>query len=407
MRRYGTRFKTVFDRALATALLILLPLAGPWRAARSDPPPPRFVPVSRNIAVAAAWEGGTLLTPGPSRPAAPAADTDLLAKTAAPNVRPDGILHYGVSATNATTATQTFRLTDTLTSAVSYVPASATGGFVYDPASTSLTATLSLLPFHGDVITTTGAPPYIEISNTAVNICQTHFLECDDSALLVVNVPFRYLGVDYNSITLDSNGFVVPGAANTNHDNANQHLPDPAAPNDVIAPFWTDLDLNGARPGNPGGGDWYYGLEHDNGANADYFVVEWYRAQKKGDSNTAYTFQIWIQLNAEHITFVYNALIGDTLSDTIGFENGDGTLGHSYLYNGTGTVPASGDQLQLVAVFDTALLGYDVHVQPDLPNNTLITNTVQLSNGPGTLTATAAAVTTVKWPTLFLPLIAR
>ena len=121
-------------------------------------------------------------------------------------------------------------------------------------------------------------------------------------------------------------------------------MPDPAAPNNVIAPFWDDLDLHGNRDGDSGGGDWLYAVLHDSGSNADYLVVEWHDAQKKGDGGTAYSFQVWVQLNTEHITFAYDtpAFTGDTSSATVGFENSNGTLGHSYLYNGAGQVPRAG-----------------------------------------------------------------
>src|SRR6185369_17821035 len=143
--------------------------------------------------------------------------------------------------------------------------------------------------------------------------------------------------VNYTSITLDSNGFVMPGSTNPGSASLNQNLPDAALPNGVIAPFWDDLDLQG-QPGDLfGGGDWLYALLHVR-QSADYLVVEWHDAQKKGDGGSAYSFQVWVQLNTEHITFAYAtpAFAGDTSSATVGFENSDGTLGHSYLYNGAG-----------------------------------------------------------------------
>jgi uncharacterized repeat protein (TIGR01451 family) len=409
MHRYGHLLKTVFDRALATVLLIVLPFAATGVPARSTPPPPRFVPVSSSVHVVAAWEGQALLNA--RLPGSVAAATDhafgVLSKTAgAAAFAPDGTLHYSISVTNATVLTRTYRLTDTLSANASYVSATATGGLVYNAASTNLTASVTLSPFHGDVITTTGAPPYVEISGTigAQNICQQYFPDCDDNAITLGGVPFRYLGVDYTTITLDSNGFVAPGSANPGLGNQNQHLPDPAAPNNVIAPFWDDLDLNGASPTDPGGGDWYYGVEQ---SNVDYLVVEWHNAQKKSVPGTAYSFQIWIQLHAEHITFAYQVLTGDTSSATVGFEDGSGTLGHSYLFDGAGTVPAPGDELQLVGNFDTARLGYDARAHHGLPDCSLITNTVNLSNGPGSITASAVVTTPLKGPCLFLPFIAR
>ena len=170
-----------------------------------------------------------------------------------------------------------------------------------------------------------------------------------------------------------------------------------------------DLDLNGKRLGNPGGGDWLYAVLHDNGANADYLVVEWHNAQKKGDAGTAYSFQVWIQLHVEHITFAYAdpPFTGDTSSASIGFENRSGTLGASYLYHGAGQLPEPGAELALSAVFDSAQFGFDVQAPHALRGCAAATNTVALANAAQTLTATATASTNLFGPCLFLGLINR
>jgi uncharacterized repeat protein (TIGR01451 family) len=410
MRRCAHLFRSFWNRTLAAALLIVWPYAAGRGLPPAAPPPPRFVPIKTDIHVIAVW-------PRPdsnvARPVvaegASAGDTTLLSKTAdAVSVAPDGRLTYTIAITNATNAGQTFRITDTLPSALSYITGTATGGLVYNAASTSLTATRTLSPFLGDVILTTGAPPYTETAGTfSANICQSYFPQCDDNSITLGGVSFRYLGVDYTTVTLDSNGFVIPGSVDPGAANLNQHLPDPAVPNGVIAPFWADLDLKGSASGDPGGGDWFYAVLHDVGTNADYFVVEWRNAQKKNDGGTSYSFEVWIQLHAEHITFAYDHLTGSTSSATIGFENSNGTLGHSYLYNGTGSVPAPGDKLGLVAEFDTAQFGFGVRAHHDLRGCLSLTNTVILSNAPGTIITSTAAASNVFGPCLSLPLISR
>ena len=63
------------------------------------------------------------------------------------------------------------------------------------------------------------------------------------------NVPgFAYGGVTYNSISVDSNGYIVVGGSGATEDNncCNIVLPSPARPNNVLAPFWADLDGTGA-----------------------------------------------------------------------------------------------------------------------------------------------------------------
>ncbi len=416
MRRAGRRPHGLFRRGLAAVLLTLAPLAAGQGRAASAPPPPVWTVVPNNIQVVALWDKGQLRSQMPAQALAPpaASDLTLISKSASPaSLAPNGTLHYAITLTNTTNLTQTFRVTDTLPPAVAYITGTASVGLVYIATPPTLTGMVSLNAFKGDVVTTTGAPPYTEISGTtSANICQNYFLQCDDSALTLSGLPFRYLGVDYTTITLDSNGFVMPGAGPVGADSVNQNLPASASPNNVIAPFWADLDLDGKALGDPGGGDWWYGVIHNNGTQADYLVVEWHHAQKKFDDGTDYNFQVWIQLHAEHITFAYAtpAFTGDTSSATVGFENSDGTLGHTYLFNGAGQVPASGSELALVADFDTALLGFDVRGRSSLPGCSTLTNTVNLARPIGTVstTATTASASTATFgPCLHLPLISR
>jgi uncharacterized repeat protein (TIGR01451 family) len=412
LRRLARYFRCFLNQALAAALLIALPFAAGRGLPASVPPPPRFVPVKADIHVIAALPGpDSSLAQANVADSAAGGDTILLSKTAsAPTVAPGGTLTYTLAITNATNVDQTFRITDTLPSALSYVSGTATIGLFYNAASTSLTATRTLTAFQGDVITTTGAPSYYELSapgHGGQNICQAYFPQCDDNAITLGGsmLAFRYLGVDYTTITLDSNGFVIPGSAGTTADNQNQDLPDTAAPNGVIAPFWDDLDLNGSDPVDMGGGDWYYGVVQE-AANL-YLVVEWHNAQKKHDASRSYSFQVWIQQHTEHITFAYDHLTGTTSSATIGFENSNGTLGYSYLFNGAGSVPAPADELELKSRFYTAQFGFVVKAHHVTRGCSPLANTVILSNGPGTLSASASAATYIFGPCLFLPWISR
>ena len=70
-----------------------------------------------------------------------------------------------------------------------------------------------------------------------------------DEDLVNFNTPaFAYSGRSYNRIGVDTNGYVVVGGG-TSADNNCCNLPggaSPAAPNNIIAPYWTDLDGTGA-----------------------------------------------------------------------------------------------------------------------------------------------------------------
>lgn len=403
MHSYHAFFKIIWQRAFAAALLALLPL-GPLLPARNTPPPPvtpRYVPVPGDAHVIAVWadENGNSSPSQPVSAAAAAGDTSLISQTAgAASVRAGDNLHYAVTVTNATNTTQTFLLTDTLPAGEAYISGTATGGFAYDAGSNRLTASVPLPAFQGDVINVTGAPTYTEIATPGGNICLNYFPNCYNNSITLGGVPFRYLGVDYTTITLDSSGFVIPGSINPGAANPSQHLPDPTAPNNVIAPFWSDLDLKGNASTDTGRGEWYYGVLQSS-ANI-YLVVEWHDAQLNGDNTTHYSFQVWIQLYTEHITFAYLNLTGPTTTTSIGFENSDGTLGASYLYHGDHVPPGPGTQLQINGRYTTAALGYSVKASQSLRGCSRLTNTVNLA---GTRSDSATTTTAVFGPCLFLP----
>jgi hypothetical protein len=139
---------------------------------------------------------------------------------------------------------------------------------------------------------------------------------------------FTYLGEDYSEITMFTNGYAIPGGGGTS-EWFNTALPDPTAPNNMIAPFWTDLDMS-----EGGGGEWYAGILTD--GTYDYLILEWEAAEIWGDPTSLRTFQIWFVLDTDFIWFAYGDFIGTDPFGTIGFENETGTAGVTYHYNGAG-----------------------------------------------------------------------
>jgi uncharacterized repeat protein (TIGR01451 family) len=367
----GTNVKTKTVRLRILSLTISLSLALPAATAResatSNPPPPRYTPVGGVVHVEAAWEGldsSRAVQETPRQSQAPSAsDPCLLSKSAGSATLALGqALSYAVFVTNTTALTETFRLTDTIPNHMSYVAASASGGFNYIAASHRLTASVTLGPSLGDLVPATNGPTYTELSG-------------------LQNVA--------------------------NSQNINEDLPDPAAPNNVIAGFWADLDLLGNAPGDPGGGYWYYALLQDSGSQAFYLVVEWKDAQREGDSSTAYTFQIWVQVGTDHIALVYASLQGNASPATVGFANTCGTFGHTQYFNGAGALPGPGSRLSLVSTIITRQLSFAAQLDQSLPGGSLIANTVSLSNASGTIADSALATTIVWGPVSFLPLITR
>jgi hypothetical protein len=108
----------------------------------------------------------------------------------------------------------------------------------------------------------------------------------------------------------------------------------------VIAPFWTDLDLDGTGATDTGAGRWYAATS------GPFIILEWQGVEVWNVPGIKYTFQIQIGgvgSGYEGIWFVYRTLGGTPAELTVGAENVTGTLGSNYYYNGTGTFPTTGD----------------------------------------------------------------
>ena len=149
-----------------------------------------------------------------------------------------------------------------------------------------------------------------------------------DEVLLNFNVPgFVFGGVTYNRIGVTSNGYAVLGgsAGGADIQFTPQTLPDPARPNGVLAPYWTDLDgsgTEGVRPAvlSDGVGRW--------------IVLQWdVRLFGPVTPTSARAMQIWIGVNGvEDVSFGYavSTLGRGTPSGfglTVGAENPSGTGG--------------------------------------------------------------------------------
>ena len=170
-----------------------------------------------------------------------------------------------------------------------------------------------------------------------------------DDSVTNFNVPaFTYGGETYTRIGFGSNGYAIVGGATGSADVQflNQKLPDSTRPNNVIAPFWTDLNP-------PAGGALRIGTLTD-GADT-WLVLDW-DAVKEFASGKASSFEIWIGLNGdahpgEDVSIAYGPVggNGDGGLLTVGAENRFGNRGANYYYNGTGTLPANGTQLRVTS----------------------------------------------------------
>lgn len=143
-----------------------------------------------------------------------------------------------------------------------------------------------------------------------------------DDANAFVSLPsgrsFEFYGNTYTGLYVVSNGLIVFGPPTTSWSGP---IPNPAAPNNGIYAFSTDLN-----PANGSQGQiysYYY--------NNRYFVVEWFQVQHypSGDPET---FEIVLDLDTGMILIQYQT-VSDPTGVVSGVENAAGTEATQYAYN--------------------------------------------------------------------------
>ncbi len=165
-----------------------------------------------------------------------------------------------------------------------------------------------------------------------------------DEDMLNYDVPaFSYNGKMETKVGVDSNGYLVVGGG-TSEDNQCCDLPDgpsPTVPNNILAPFWTDLNGEGA----PG-----ISLASLTDGTNSWLVVQWEVNVYGTDDRRA--FQMWLGTDGpQDVTFEYETPQTDPGQPyLVGAENPSGAGDVSaFLPTGslrvTSTDPAPGDTL--------------------------------------------------------------
>jgi hypothetical protein len=123
--------------------------------------------------------------------------------------------------------------------------------------------------------------------------------------------PFKFYGDSKMDLYVSTNGLITfqPIANNIF---SNDAIPDTDAPNEIIAPFWDDLE-GGSQ------GKVYY-QQDDN-----KFIVQ-FTNWTKYNASEPNTFQVVLHSNGKIFVY-YNSMQGTVTSSTIGIENADGSVG--------------------------------------------------------------------------------
>jgi subtilisin family serine protease len=151
-----------------------------------------------------------------------------------------------------------------------------------------------------------------------------------DEQIVNFNVPgFVYDGQTYSRLGIASDGYLVVGGGDNNDIQPTPPaIPNAARPNNVLAPFWTDLDGgNGAIAGQ----GFRIGVLGD-GTN-NWIIVQLDEHPFNGSSSALERFQVWIGINGtQDISYTYdssNPLTDPAAPLQVGAENADGSAGNN------------------------------------------------------------------------------
>ena len=132
-----------------------------------------------------------------------------------------------------------------------------------------------------------------------------------------ISFPFTYYGADHSQFYVMDNGYL--SLTSTVSAPGNQQLPNPGAAGNMIAPFWTDLELSI--------GTVYY---YDDGTR---LIVQWEGViPYNGDGSITYTFQAILNADGS-VLFQYGPMSDPSNVATLGLQNADGSDGLQVAFN--------------------------------------------------------------------------
>ena len=157
-------------------------------------------------------------------------------------------------------------------------------------------------------------------------------LAIDGSGALTVALPFTHshYGTVFGSLSVSSSGYLEFGGGNSAF--SNHCIPSASLPTAIIAVLWGSIGI-----GPSYGGQLYYQTLGTTPNRT--FVVEWYKALASGDTTGSAIFEVIlyegspdVKMQYQSVAFV-NPIYDNGLRETIGIENGGGTIGLQYSCN--------------------------------------------------------------------------
>ena len=202
-----------------------------------------------------------------------------------------------------------------------------------------------------------------------------------DEEIINFGVPaFNFGGQLFDEVGVDSNGYLIVGGGSS-EDNECCSLPtgpDPNRPNNVLAPFWTDLE------GTDSPGIFAAVLE-DTDAGLAWLVIE-YQVEVWGTEDLR-TFQVWLGLNGEEdITYAYAAAQTDPNGQDflVGAEN---VLGQGDM---EAVLPTEDLRVESTDPVPGDMVSYSVTVLGATTGTGTVTTEMEANKSPGVIVETTS-----------------
>jgi hypothetical protein len=261
---------------------------------------------------------------------------------------PNTAAGYTITLANYESTIHTYHLTDTLPTALTYIPGSSRD-LEYDPANRTLTWQGELPPGNLDYVIEESAIsiPYLDLADFgAPNLCDPFIAAGQDchNAAVTFNLgangyTAELYGQSQTQLTISTNGLLSADSLPPEH-GRNHRLPDPASPGFVLAGLWREVNMAGAS--SPPNGRWHAAIISGLLEGHDLFYAQWHDAPHAADANLTARHAIAVILDSPnaslsgHVFYIYDNIANPAgtvdKGYTIGLEDRPGRRGETYAY---------------------------------------------------------------------------
>ncbi len=190
---------------------------------------------------------------------------------------------------------------------------------------------------------------WIDVSGTGTVLSLSDD-DCSDA--IDLGFTFPYYEESYSSVHIASNGYI--GFTTTGMSSlGSPGIPNEAAPNDLIAGFWDDLNPTGTSS-----------VIYESQPEEGRFIVQYNGIPPYG-STGAFYFQIVLYESGDFWINLLDMMEEDLNLCTLGNENADGSMGLEIRYSGEGALLADSTSFQFIALEGDFAAPSIIHTPPE------------------------------------------